>query len=83
MTHMTIRATNRTFESVSNGGYEHVEDAYRAGLKAALAIAGSEIEEGAESVIVEVAVDLAGKRYATRGAVSISTARISVPDTSS
>ncbi|RZI61369.1 MAG: hypothetical protein EOP94_00715 [Zymomonas sp.] len=76
---MTTRATNRTFESVSAGDYDHVDDAYRAGLKAALEIAGSEIEAGAESVIIEVAVDAAGRRYAARGALSISTARIFVP----
>jgi hypothetical protein len=79
MTHMTIRATNRTFESISNGDYDHVEDAYRAGLKGALEIASSEIEAGAESVIIEVAVDVGGKRYAARGALAISTAPMFVP----
>jgi len=83
MAHMTIRATNRTFESVSTGEYAQVEEAYRVGLKAALGIAASEIEEGADSAIIEVAVDLAGTRYAARGALSVSTARIFVPDASS
>jgi len=82
MTHMTIRATNRTFESISTGDYDQVEDAYRLGLKAALQIASSEIKEGADSVIIEIAVDVAGKRYVARGALSISTARMFVPESS-
>lgn len=79
MTKMTIRATNSKFESVSTADYEHVDDAYRAGLKAALEIARSEIEGGANSVIVEVAVDLEDRRYAARGALAISTAPMFVP----
>lgn len=79
MTQMTIRATNSIFESVSTGDYEHVDHAYRAGLKAALEIARSEIEDGANSVIIEVAVDLEGRRYAARGALSVSTAPMVVP----
>ena len=79
MAQMTIRATNRTFESVSTGDYEHVDHAYRAGLKAALEIARSEIEGGANSVIIEVAVDLEDRRYAARGALAISTAPMFVP----
>jgi len=51
-------------------------------LKAALQIASSEIEEGADSVIIEIAVDVAGKRYVARGALSISTARMFVPESS-
>ncbi|RYF11037.1 MAG: hypothetical protein EOO77_20270 [Oxalobacteraceae bacterium] len=79
MAQMTIRATNSTFESVSTGEYEHVDYAYRAGLKAALEIARSEIEGGANSVIIEVAVDLEDRRYAARGALAISTAPMFAP----
>ncbi|RZL84208.1 MAG: hypothetical protein EOP66_03070 [Sphingomonas sp.] len=59
---------------MSTGDYEHVDHAYRVGLKAALEIACSEIEGGASSVVIEVAVDLEGRRYAARGALAISTA---------
>ena len=79
MAEMTVRTTNSTFQSISTGDYDQVDDAYRAGVKAALEIASSEVENGAETVIVEVAVDVVGQRYAARGAVSVATARMFVP----
>jgi uncharacterized protein (UPF0264 family) len=75
MTSMTLRVVNATFESISAGEFETVDDAFRAATAAGLEIAAGEVRNGTHSVIVEVAVDLVGQRGAVRGAVAISTAR--------
>jgi hypothetical protein len=82
MAEMTVRTTNSTFQSISTSDYDQVDDAYRAGVKAALEIASSEVENGAETAIVEVAVDVVGQRYAARGAVTVATARMLAPSDS-
>lgn len=80
MTAMVIRNTNASFESINtDGDFGTVDEAYRAGLASALAIAVEEVNGGADSAIVEVSVDVPGERYAARGAVAISTSRILKP----
>ncbi|RYD24204.1 MAG: hypothetical protein EOP89_11520 [Lysobacteraceae bacterium] len=69
--------TNSAFVSSNNQQeFNSVEDAYKAALQSGLEIACDEINRGATTAIVELAVDLVGQRYAARGALAISTARL-------
>jgi hypothetical protein len=81
MAKMIVRVTNSTFESVSmHLDFATVDDAYTAAIKAGLEIAATEVANGANSSIVELAVDLEGQPYAARGALAVSTARIFYSD---
>ena len=71
---MIIRVTNSIFESANAGEFETVDDAYRAALQSGLKIAAEEVATGKPSAIVQVAVDVVGRRAARRGSVAVSTA---------
>lgn len=73
---MTIRVTNSAFEGVSTDEFETVDLAYRAGIKAALAIAAGEVLAGHESSIVQIAINVSDEPVLMRGVVSVSTARL-------
>ncbi|MGJ3628476.1 hypothetical protein AB5I41_18885 [Sphingomonas sp. MMS24-JH45] len=74
---MTLRVTNATF-STAQGDFATVDEAYLA-IAAGLEIAVDKIRAGERSAIVEVAVDVVGRRYAARGAVAVSTSRMLSP----
>lgn len=74
---MIIRVVNATFQSSHAGEFDTIDEAYRAAVLAGVEIAAAEVRSGLGSAIVEVAVDLVGRRGAARGAVSIASGRFS------